>query len=40
MTNPYYNHGSFPATNSAGASASMRAELDAMYERAQAGAPE
>lgn len=30
MTNPYYNHGSFPATNSAGASASMRAELDAI----------
>lgn len=30
MTNPYYNHGSFPAPNSAGASASMRAELDAI----------
>ena len=30
MTNPYYNHGSFPAPNSAGASASMRSELDAI----------
>ncbi len=30
MTNPYYNHGSFPATGSAGASASMRAELDSI----------
>lgn len=28
MTNPYYNHGSFPATSSAGTSAAMRAELD------------
>lgn len=30
MTNPYYNHGSYPAPNSAGASASMRSELDAI----------
>lgn len=30
MANPYYNHGSFPATGSAGASASMRAELDSI----------
>ena len=28
MTNAYYNHGAFPAQNSAGSSASMRAELD------------
>ena len=30
MTNPYYNHGAFPAQNSAGSSASMRAELDSI----------
>lgn len=30
MANPYYDHGSFPATGSTGASASMRAEFDAV----------
>lgn len=30
MTNPYYNHGSYPATRAQGNSASMRAELDAV----------
>lgn len=30
MANPYYNHGSFPAQGAAGASASMRSELDAI----------
>lgn len=28
MSNPFYNHGGYPATRAAGASASMRAELD------------
>jgi len=30
MANPYYTHGSYPATGSAGSSASLRAELDAI----------
>src|SRR5574340_496339 len=30
MANDYYNHGSVPANNSAGASAEMRAEFDAV----------
>ena len=30
MANPYYDHGSFPATGSTGSSASMRAEFDAV----------
>lgn len=30
MTNPFYNHSTYPLTGSAGASSSMRAELDAI----------
>lgn len=30
MSNPYYNHGSVPATGSTGSSSSMRAEFDAI----------
>ena len=30
MSNDFYNHGTYPTPNSAGSSASMRAELDAI----------